>query len=140
MWDEQLKKIFEGQKRTVSTEDDGAERHELGGALHNENGPAYTYPGGFIWSLYGKKHREDGPAVKKLDGTEEWWQEGVQLTDEKIISLKSEFAKQAAQAADREDVIRRDAIMAPFNGTLRAVVAPEKASFKQKGPRSHAAL
>ena len=33
--------------------------------------------GAKIWRQQGKLHREDGPAVERLNGTKEWWIRGV---------------------------------------------------------------
>lgn len=30
-----------------------------------------------VWFQNGKRHREDGPAVERADGTREWWLNGV---------------------------------------------------------------
>lgn len=55
-----------------------------------KEGPVYVpkcYTGGIKWDdgtkhwyFYGKKHREDGPAVEYSDGNESWYLHGVELT------------------------------------------------------------
>lgn len=32
-----------------------------------------------IWTLDGKYHREDGPAIIHSDGSQEWWIDGEQI-------------------------------------------------------------
>jgi hypothetical protein len=47
------------------------------GALHREDGPAVKHiNGGEEWYWHGELHREDGPAVKYSDGEEEWYWHG----------------------------------------------------------------
>ena len=33
------------------------------------------------WFLNNKRHREDGPAIERVDGTKEWWLNGKELTE-----------------------------------------------------------
>ena len=40
---------------------------------------------GKFWGLDGKLHREDGPAVELVDGTKEWWKNGVRYYPDKEI-------------------------------------------------------
>jgi len=63
----------------------------------------YTYKDGTIrYKLNGLRHRLDGPAVIRADGTQEWWLNGkrydfddyckkLNLTDEDIVFLKLKF-------------------------------------------------
>ena len=51
------------------------------GTLHRTDGPAVQQPHGQReWWLYGKRHREDGPAVIGLDM--EWWINGRRHCDD----------------------------------------------------------
>ena len=53
-------------------------RHEVGGLLHREDGPALELPSGTRrWYRYGELHREDGPAIEKADGSYEWRLDGA---------------------------------------------------------------
>jgi len=46
---------------------------------------SFKYRSGFkSWWLDEKRHREDGPAVIFIDGTEEWYLNGRYLTKEKF--------------------------------------------------------
>jgi hypothetical protein len=47
------------------------------GRRHRENGPAVVWRnGGEEWWCWGKHHRENGPAVLCANGTQEWWLNG----------------------------------------------------------------
>ena len=60
--------------RTV--EEDGTIRWTLDGKLHNPNGPALQYPNGRKeWWKHGKRDHPDGPAVEEGE-YKEWWREG----------------------------------------------------------------
>lgn len=34
------------------------------------------------WRENGEVHREDGPAVERMDGTKEWWLKGKKMSEE----------------------------------------------------------
>lgn len=63
--------------------------------VHRKNGPAYVHRkngpaiecinGDKYWLQFGKRHREDGPAVMLADGTEEYWLNDIHYPD--IISI-----------------------------------------------------
>lgn len=56
---------------------DGARVWTLHGRPHNDNGPAIvSADGGRWWYRHGVRHREDGPAVEYADGGVEWWVDG----------------------------------------------------------------
>ncbi len=49
----------------------------LYGKLHREDGPAKTFPDGSTeWYFYDKLHRENGPAKTFPDGSTEWYLNG----------------------------------------------------------------
>jgi len=51
-----------------------------GGQLHREDGPAVKDADGTEeWWRDGELHRDDGPAITWADGTEEWWRDGVRV-------------------------------------------------------------
>jgi hypothetical protein len=51
--------------------------------LHREDGPAVERMNGDkSWYLNGKRHREDGPAVEYSDGYKSWWLNDEYLTEE----------------------------------------------------------
>jgi hypothetical protein len=46
----------------------------LNGKFHREDGPAIEYANGDkVWFINGKWHREDGPAIERVDGDKEWY-------------------------------------------------------------------
>ena len=74
------------------------------GELNNPNGPAvwYTGPDAGLIEIYfvnGKKHREDGPAVRLKNGYEEFY------IDDKNLS-KKEFDDMTVHRGAREDIRR----------------------------------
>ena len=46
------------------------------------------------WVLNGKRHREDGPAVKYPDGHKEWYLNGNCLTFEEFFEQASDKSKE----------------------------------------------
>ena len=66
----------------------------LNGNLHREDGPAIERVNGSkFWYRNDKLHREDGPAIERADGTKEWW-----INDEKLT--KGEFLKRKKTPCD----------------------------------------
>ncbi len=58
------------------------------GELHRDNDkPAVEGNNGYkFWYKGGLKHRENGlPAIIKIDGTEEYWEHGEQITQEESL-------------------------------------------------------
>jgi len=48
--------------------------YTLDGKLHREDGPAVEYANGAkMWYLHGKLHREDGPAIEYANGNKYWY-------------------------------------------------------------------
>lgn len=74
--------IFECEQTVFSKEFQEDFRFEikhwtLNGKLHREDGPAVIWPDGAkYWFLNGMRHREDGPAVEYAHGAKEWWVNG----------------------------------------------------------------
>ena len=59
---------------------DGEKCWTLKGKLHREDGPAVEEPGGSkFWYFNNEYHREDGPAVEYPDGRKYWF-----LNDEEV--------------------------------------------------------
>ncbi len=53
------------------------------GRLHREDGPALiNVDGTQEWQRHGELHRDDGPVVVKLDGTQGWYQRGYLHRDD----------------------------------------------------------
>ena len=62
---------------------DGDKEWSLNGKRHREDGPAVEWADGTKkWLLNGEYHREDGPAVEYASGAKEWWLHGEKLTEE----------------------------------------------------------
>lgn len=61
-----------------TVDDEGVERWlDESCRLHRENGPALTRPDGSQeWRVENLLHRTDGPAVIGADGSEEFWSDG----------------------------------------------------------------
>jgi len=60
-------------KPTCKTYPNGNKYWTLNGKLHRENGPAVEYTDGYkAWYLNGKLHKEDGPAVEDSNGDKYW--------------------------------------------------------------------
>jgi hypothetical protein len=59
---------------TMTTDNHGNIQYTLYGLRHREDGPAIIYADGEqCWYLNGLRHREDGPAVIRADGTQSWY-------------------------------------------------------------------
>ena len=56
------------------TVDQRATKWTLNGKLHREDGPAIEYASGTkCWYINGMLHREDGPAIERADGDKFWY-------------------------------------------------------------------
>jgi hypothetical protein len=61
----------------MTVENDGTRKWTLNGKLHRENGPAVEWSdGGKTWYRNGQCHREDGPADEYPNGGKYWYQNG----------------------------------------------------------------
>jgi len=59
----------------------------LNDKCHREDGPAVEKIDGFkSWWIHGKRHRTDGPAIVCRDGEKEWWIKGIELTEQEWLS------------------------------------------------------
>ena len=68
----------------------GAKYWFLNGNTHREDGPAVErLDGTKEWWLNDKRHREDGPACEWANDRKEWWLNGEKLTEEEFISRTS---------------------------------------------------
>ena len=60
----------------------------LGCTLHREDGPAITFVSGTqLWYQNGRKHRLDGPSSIFSDGTKAWHIEGVEYSEEEFNKM-----------------------------------------------------
>ena len=56
---------------------DGTKEWSLNGKLHREDGPAMEWANGTkSWWLNDKLHRESGPAIERVDGYKAWFLNG----------------------------------------------------------------
>jgi len=54
--------------------------YEILGKLHRDDGPAIIRADGSEeWYQHDKLHRDDGPAIIRADGSGEWYQHGVKI-------------------------------------------------------------
>ena len=73
-----LAEVFDALKYRVEVDEYGNRRYYNAlGQLHREEGPAVVRVDGTLaWFQKGKRHRTDGPAVEYARGKKEWWQNG----------------------------------------------------------------
>jgi hypothetical protein len=62
---------------------------KVNGRMHNENGPAVKWVGGTNeWWFHGKKHRVDRPAIESANGDKAWYVDGkLHRIDEPAIEF-----------------------------------------------------
>ena len=70
--------------KVVKTEYEDRVVYTLDGKYHRKDGPALEFIRGPIsgsryWYLYGVRHREDGPAIDWGDGNKQYWVNGEYL-------------------------------------------------------------
>jgi len=64
-------------KPVCKIDENCTKRWTLNGKYHREDGPAIEYPDGHKqWWINGKLHRLDGPALERTNGTLEWYTRG----------------------------------------------------------------
>lgn len=61
--------------------EDGTQKWYHNNKLHRLNGPAFISSEFKAWWSYGVRHRTDGPAVEWFDGYQEWFLNGISLTE-----------------------------------------------------------
>jgi hypothetical protein len=70
-------------KYEVMVYTNGDKYWSLNGKLHREDGPAIEWANGYkSWYLNDELHREDGPAIECSDGYKCWFLNGKRLTEE----------------------------------------------------------
>jgi len=73
------------QEPICKTTADGDKHWYLNGKHHREDGPAIERVNGSkYWYLNGKHHREDGPAIEYANGDKYWFLNGKELTEEEF--------------------------------------------------------
>ena len=72
----------------------GAKKWHFAGVLHREDGPAIEKVNGDkYWWFNGKLHREDGPAAEYINGAKLWYLDGKRLTKEAWFEMLPEELK-----------------------------------------------
>jgi hypothetical protein len=72
-------------KYEVKVYNNGNKYWSLNGKLHREDGPAVEWSDGTkFWYLNNKLHREDGPAIEWADGDTSWYINDERLTEEEF--------------------------------------------------------
>ena len=66
----------------------------------------YKYEDGEYWYLNGKWHREDGPAVIYSDGTQAWYINGKDLTEEVNEWFKQYNLTYDTLSSDELDILK----------------------------------
>lgn len=62
---------------TAKREIGGRREYSLNGKLHRENGPAIERSNGTLeWYVHGERHRENGPAIQMKNGSRFWYRNG----------------------------------------------------------------
>ena len=65
------------KQRLTVTNQYGCITYSVDGKLHKLNGPAVVFESGSkMWAINGKRHREDGPAIEHANGDKEWYLRG----------------------------------------------------------------
>ena len=86
---------------TVKVDEDGSRCWYLNDKLHREDGPAIErIDGTRYWFLDGRCHREDGPAIEWVNGNREWYLNGVFYYEEEFL----EITKQQTHSTRGESV------------------------------------
>ena len=72
-------------KYEVEVYSNGTKHWYLNGKLHREDGPAVDRIDDYkSWHLNGELHREDGPAIEWANGEKSWWLNDCPLTEEEF--------------------------------------------------------
>ena len=75
-------------KPEYKTNSYGDKHWSLNGKWHREDGPALEWTNGNkFWYLNGKRHREDGPAYESKDGYKQWSLNDEEVHPETIVDL-----------------------------------------------------
>jgi len=71
--------------KIIKTEYDNRTVYTLNGKAHRENGPAVEWSDGYnVWYINGKVHREDGPAAISPNGSKYWFINDKQLSEKEF--------------------------------------------------------
>jgi hypothetical protein len=71
----------------------GTKRYFWSNKLHREDGPAIKYINGYKqWYHHGQRHREGGPAIDYVNGFKKWYLQGESYSEEeywRLVKLKA---------------------------------------------------
>jgi hypothetical protein len=77
----------------IKIDEDGNKRYLCNGQLHREDGPAVERVNGDkYWFLHGQLHREDGPAIEYAGGSKKFYLQDKHYLEEeywRIVKLKA---------------------------------------------------
>jgi hypothetical protein len=77
---EQAKVIMDILKYDIETDKHGTKYYYQHGELHRDDGPAIERVDGYKWYYqHGELHRDDGPAIEYADGYKSWYLDGVEV-------------------------------------------------------------
>ena len=105
------------QQPTMTVDEKGNKRWTLNGKYHREDGPAIEYvDGDKAWHLNGKLHREDGPAIEYANGTKAWWLHDKKYEDafewaEALLKLKGNNAPTEDQINSKVQQVTSSSIL-----------------------------
>ena len=91
MW--YMNDVLHHEKRPSVEYADGGFMWYLFGKKHRVDGPAIKTDICYEWFHHGVRHREDGPAIEWADGDKAWYHHGELLSEKSIEELKAEFNK-----------------------------------------------
>ena len=81
-WGKDKTKLAIWNKQVFHVDRHGDKWWSLNGKRHRVDGPAVEYANGYkVWWLNGKLHRENGPAIEFVDGDKSWWLNGLWFTE-----------------------------------------------------------
>jgi hypothetical protein len=76
----QAKVIMDILKYDIKTDEYGTKHYYQHGKLHRDDGPAIERVDGYKWYYqHGKLHRDDGPAIEYADGSKSYYQHSVEV-------------------------------------------------------------
>lgn len=98
VWENSKGQLHREDGPALENDKEGRKEYYINGIPHRSDGPSHVWGDVVRYYVNGKLHRTDGPAVKYGDfikffiGRNEWWIDGVQLTEleynEAIAALK----------------------------------------------------
>jgi hypothetical protein len=80
----------------MKVDSNGTKSWTLNGKYHREDGPAVEWTDGSKeWWINGEYHREDGPAIEYPNGTKQWYLNGKQVSWKEVFhNAKGDLEKE----------------------------------------------